>query len=581
MARGALLVLLLPLLLAAQEAPPLAERSVSRDPWSWPDLATEDSSRGEPARICNGGNATAPLSCVKPWNVQRFEGAFWERSRLSRAAVAAHDPDAWRPLLAKLRRGEPITVLGMGSSVVEGHSGCWAADAGVVSEAGVATAPPFMARLLNVTGECRSAGYVSAFMAAINATWPHRSHLYVNAGVSASSIYNFEEANCYDMHLPRSIDLLLFQLHGEAETPRLVRATEALYRTLLQKMAHPGVPAPPLVILNVFVLLDDPKAANDTKISACVNTFPGGQSCTSSACSPEASARLVARVTHGAGTAAEDVIAAAARAYGWSVLSLRNAIAAGVRDDYNARINWTECEFVNAFLKDWVHPTLPGRRLLGDAMLQLLLAAQDLDGEAQAHGPAFGVLPTQLPSAPLFGGASRGKRQHACADARQLQPARAAGWALVTHELVNGVLQPKPGWVANTSGAVLELNISTRFAALPQATRVQLAARYLTSYELMGNAELTCVSGCECAPTALQGHVTEHVSVEKVASVNVSQSQGCVLRLRVLEQSDSSGAQHKVKLMGLAWTAEPPPSNATEMVPNTPPFALLPPAAAG
>lgn len=381
------------------------------------------------------------------------------------------------------------------------------------------------------------------------------------------------------MHLPRSIDLLLFQMHGEAETPRLVRATEALYRTLLQKMAHPGVPAPPLVILNVFVLLDEPTAANDTKIGACVNTFAGGQAC--STCGPDASARLVHRVTHGAGTAAEDVIAAAARAYGWSVLSLRNAISAGVRDGYPQRVNWTECEFVNAFLKDWVHPTLPGRRLLGDAMLQLLLASQDLDGEAMPHGPAFGVLPTQLPSAPLFGGASRGRLQHACADARQLQPARSAGWALVTHELVNGMLQPKPGWVANTSGAELELNISTRFAALPQSTRVQLAARFLTSYEHMGAAELSCVSGCECAPTALQGHVAEHVSVEKIASVDVTQAQGCVLRLRVLQQSDSPGAEHKVKLLGLAWTADEP-SNATVLAPNTlPSFALLPPAAAG
>jgi hypothetical protein len=308
-----------------------------------------------------------------------------------------------------------------------------------------------------------------------------------------------------------------------------------------------GAP-PPLVLLSAFTLVDAADTPEGERIALCVGRF--GDSCSADGCSAGAAARLVARVTGSAGSGTEDALAAAARRYGWAAVSLRDALAAGIRDGAPRALNWTECEWINAFLKDWVHPSLPGRRLLGDALLSLLLAAQDAaSGEADACDAS--PLPVALPAAPLVRGA-RAPGLRACEEAEQLGVTAADGWALVKTELVNGHIVHKPGWIATTPGAELSFNISTSFPAAPREARVALTLRFLTSYEHMGVAELRCVAGCACERALLQAHAEAHVSVEHTGGVSATQAHACALALRVLDASASPGAEHKFKLVGVA-----------------------------
>jgi hypothetical protein len=134
----------------------------------------------------------------------------------------------------------------------------------------------------------------------------------------------------------------------------------------------------------------------------------------------------------------------------------------------------------------------------------------------------------------------------------------------------------KAGWVANTTGALLEFPFRTRVAELPEEARARLTVRFLTSYAGMGAARLACASGCECEPAVLEGHVNGSVSVECDAHVAVTQATACTLQLRVLEETRSAG--HKFKLLGVTLSALP--SAPPPPPPALPPPALPPPAPA-
>jgi hypothetical protein len=87
-------------------------------------------------------------------------------------------------------------------------------------------------------------------------------------------------------------------------------------------------------------------------------------------------------------------------------------------------------------------------------------------------------------------------------------------------------------------------------AALP-AQGALLLITYLKSWQHMGRALLTCVSGCTCAPTLIDGHSsTGRHSVPLLEELQVSSARRCVLQLKVLE--GTSSGEHKFKVMQLA-----------------------------
>ena len=553
------------LALAAAAAPPAGgqcpagTRFVARVPDTWPTLPSRPNATEHAPAACAGAD------CRPPWELQFFDADFWDRARLARAAVAAHSADAWLPLLAKLQAGRPIVVLAFGSSIVDGHAGCFASRA-TVAAAGVGALPQAMWRSLNGSepdARCALAGYASAFLAAVNATWPHPEHVLINAGMAGTMLGQFARDACTDGWLPmaRGADLLLFETHGgpDEDAAAALRDIERLYYETVSKLpplrnatsALAQAVPPPLVLLHMHPI--GPTLAvngtGDDGSAACVGRF--GLGCAECGGGDALAARLEAA----AGRGVEDGLAVATRRYGWSALSFRDALLAALRDGSDTKkLNWTSCQLINAFMKDRVHPSLPGRRLLADALIQLLLQTQDA-ALARPECAAAGAPGVPLPLAPLSRGAwTRPERR--CTLAEQLRPRLARGWAFHETELVRNYSVHKPGWLADQPGAALEVNIgSTRLATLPRSARARLDVRFLVSYERMGAARLTCVAGCICRAATLQAHqAVARESVEGAYGVGVSQAGECVVRLTTLPDTASGG--HRFKLIGFTVIAE-------------------------
>jgi hypothetical protein len=486
---------------------------------------------------------------------------FWPRARLARAALVTTFADAWLPLLAKLRAGQPVAVLTLGSSIVESLSGCFATEAGLAA-AGVSRASNVMLRFMRERvfgrppGVCSTEGYVSFFMAALNATWPHAHHVAINGGIGGSNLQALAALSCIDHLIPsRGLDLLIMETHDPgdvAEEDNVGRNTaldvERLYKMVLDKLPPSHAP-PPLVLLSVVPLVRGIQGRRGAALMAA-GTCMGQHGRECAACNASVVEALLADLQSTAVfREAEAALVALCRRYGWAMLSMHDALAAGMRDGLPAALGWSGCEWVNAMFSDNFHPSPAGTRLLGDALLSLLLGAQDA---ADAAGEA--AAPVALPrNAPLVAGAWL-PVQRSCALPEHLGPTRAEGWHYTAFEVVKGAQVFKQGWIANTTGATLELPLRTRMHSVPPAQPVNLTVRFLTSYEHMGAAELTCVQpSCSCAPVTLQGHVSERVSVEHAATTAVSQAEACTLRLVVLP--DTRSGEHKVKLLGFSLSA--------------------------
>ncbi len=87
-------------------------------------------------------------------------------------------------------------------------------------------------------------------------------------------------------------------------------------------------------------------------------------------------------------------------------------------------------------------------------------------------------------------------------------------------------------------------------ASQQQVQPAHLAIIFLRSYEHMGTAKVTCIMGCTCPPTTIDGHWETKASQSSLQPLlNVSQSKRCVLKIEVEAGTRSGG--HKVKIMGV------------------------------
>jgi hypothetical protein len=253
------------------------------------------------------------------------------------------------------------------------------------------------------------------------------------------------------------------------------------------------------------------------------------------------------------GNVAADAATALARRYGWAALSLRDVLLAGLRDGAHLQRGWSACEWVNAFLSDRVHPSPQAYRLFADALIGLLVEAQDAEDAACGDGDADGIAVGLSRFAPMAPGAFDAPLR-LCNDAAALEVRAAAGWHHAQTELVKGKLVHKPGWLATEAGSVLEFTVSTHFQGEPggePGANATLALTHLISYEHTGAAAVACVAGCACDGGVLQGHsVAQRVSIEATVELSVTQAQQCTIRLTVLP--DTLSGEHKVKLIGVA-----------------------------
>lgn len=132
----------------------------------------------------------------------------------------------------------------------------------------------------------------------------------------------------------------------------------------------------------------------------------------------------------------------------------------------------------------------------------------------------------------------------------------------------------KWGYVATQPGSTLDLQLSTQISSSNQSSAGTPAAGagaaaaaaqpgppaavvlvFLQSYEHMGTANVSCVSGCTCTSITIDAHRKNQVSLPGLAQLEaVSQHPRCVLRVTV--GSNSSSGQHKFKVLGVIRSGE-------------------------
>jgi hypothetical protein len=101
--------------------------------------------------------------------VRAEELRFWDRAALQRAAVALNF-EQMRPMLEKLNRGDPVTVVAFGDSITASHGGCFHRDEAHLKEHIKVLGQAY------VRGHCLSSyqwHWATTFLSLINATWPH------------------------------------------------------------------------------------------------------------------------------------------------------------------------------------------------------------------------------------------------------------------------------------------------------------------------------------------------------------------------------------------------------------------------
>jgi hypothetical protein len=116
----------------------------------------------------------------------------------------------------------------------------------------------------------------------------------------------------------------------------------------------------------------------------------------------------------------------------------------------------------------------------------------------------------------------------------------------------------KFGFVAYTVNSSLALRFSTVLADSNNINKhyfAHVSLVHLKSYEQMGTAHVTCVSGCSCKPSIADGHWDKKGSQPAVHMVsNVTQHTDCVIQIQVGTATRSK--KHKFKVLGIVLQNE-------------------------
>ncbi|KAG2427455.1 hypothetical protein HXX76_012391 [Chlamydomonas incerta] len=189
----------------------------------------------------------------------------------------------------------------------------------------------------------------------------------------------------------------------------------------------------------------------------------------------------------------EDVVFRLAQWYGISALSWRGLTLGMERD--GGLLNLTECQFVASLHMDASYPSLLGEVLIADAILNLLVHAQNHLLNHPDHGPP-GRPPTRLYVEPRVRHPKDQVRPHTVTffsatdqdAATQLRVQNtSSGWNFTTHQLHGNTTKFKPGWVGLKVGARLVVRMPPELQLwrthLHMAT---LRVAYLSSYKFMG-----------------------------------------------------------------------------------------------
>lgn len=475
------------------------------------------------------GAAVVSTACVIAW--QPATGA--PPSFLKRGIVHEGEPSQFAPVIERVLRGEPLTILGLGSSITAIYGGC---TRGLQSfcpmHCGITCQKPASMVLdgwmrLVVDADARQGAWVPQQLRR------HVNHTIYNGGLGGTSLTLFGE--CVRHWAPRGVHLAILEFgmlgRGKASVERAVRAVRSL----------DGSPA---VIFANFIDGYHELGGNKHKLGT---RLADGTVVSSDS------------LRFNRSTPVEDMLSELARHYGAALVSARAAV-------------WTALHergfTLEELTSDGRHPTRRGSALMADMLITLI---RRLTSRARRSSPTGAVgargahVPPSRPALPAPVALTSERINHECYaflrdDSRSagkdlyMLLGKAARLVVDKHGFVfvetedGGAGRRKPGLIASTPGASARVRVDTRARFSLGQPYVTLA--YLTSYEHMGRANVSCARACSCQPVQVDAHATVgHKSVTRALTLHVSPAAACELEVRVLP--GTSSGEHKFKLMGL------------------------------
>jgi hypothetical protein len=455
----------------------------------------------------------------------------WDKAWLKRGNSVIHY-EQLIPFFERLDAGLPITVVGLGSSIVAG-GGCFNDRSqlySLVRHVRTRLNPEF----------CEPHGWIGSFMSDLNKTWPHKDHVYINLGQPGGDIAQYARHWCFTGTLPRETDLFLVEDHG-GNTFWEERGTHVEQIFIQLHHRGRGRRDPPMVFVTTAFAVDIWKAEWKTPVpverfSQCLETGCAN----ADLCADYATSVLTPKTYSTFGDAGEDSWTAVMHWYGYSVLSVRNIFATSIRDRL-----WgmSACALSHLFYQDPIHPGPVGTRLYANLLVNHVQ-------EAYAWYKSIGVADLHrrhTPRTPVNpnGWAVPIRKCYDVETSTGIPVTESRGWAW-NEETRPGHVN-KPGWTTTQAGAELVIDLSTRVRPRSPNEPAVLTLKYLASYDSMGVAALRCADECTCEQITISASHASHASIEVFASTNITQVHACRLVLTNVSPHDGL----KWKLLGL------------------------------
>lgn len=464
--------------------------------------------------------AAPDMRASMPWEplltdeeVQRAEGYYGTGRRI-------------RNVASKLMAGQPIQVYTLGASVTRGLG---------------ATRPEH--------------NYANRFFSIINATFPHKDHVFANKGIGGTSSGIFTA--CAEQMVPPEADLVVVEFtYNEPEDepfdspPR--RGFEELLRKLLRLRNGPAV-----LLLHHYAWWytygDGVKYGlyyrpGEAQLSTFGNYYD----------LPTVSMRNVLWPLMRAGIE------------GFKPDKLENGL--GHTSPLNIKIpgaeQGREWEY---YYHDRTHPADRGHQMMAEALAGPLQRAVEEEAAAAAgqlrHSTRRqderleGMLPPMVPG-------NTESPTTVCAMQEDFQPMVGAHkgfqWRPERPNATSFVEQ-KWGWTGMAVGDWAELQLDTRADGKGvkedkdgKKVKANIWLSYLRSYEHMGVARVECRSGCSCDSSRLDGTWERQVSLQQIHMFKASQHAKCVIRVTIVdERGEVESDGHKITLMAVMVTQFP------------------------
>ena len=371
---------------------------------------------------------------------------------------------ALRQLVRTLNEGQPVTVTALGGSVTRGHGG-----------------PPG-------SGD-HTQGHPGSWSRLvfdyIAQRWPNKDNLYVNGAVPATGSQHFATCLKYHMHPRSNLVLLEFAVNDGGSGPS---GSETVIRRI--------------------------RAASTTRTGPAilfVNYHDGWFGANGAGHGDVWKPRFF-----DADHISEAVFNSVAQYYDVSSLSMRNALLV---DDMRNVSGFNYATFAN----NWNHPNEIGHRMMADLVIYVLnRTATAMERGDVPHDDDLLPRATWLPP-PLVEGNTAEQVTPTCHFGEDLHKlvTRSDGWVYVPDG-------EKPGFQANVSGSILELELG-------QVHHVVVLSHLRSWTPDMGGADISCVAGCTCEVTQVDARASlaagrSRVMVQRL--LHVEAANNCTMRIQ-------------------------------------------------